>query len=303
MNIILVGKFRGKPIRYQFGGDRLRVFVCSIAFSAFVALLVSFGYQIGITNGESAELANLQEKIKLQKELIRDTRLAAQSDMNTLMARIGQMQANVTRLNALGERLVAVSDIDAKEFDFARGPAFGGPHGEKGELTVDFENVLGSLNEQLFSREQQLSLLEDVIMTKQLEKETMPKGRPIGKGWISSYYGERPDPFTGEIEMHKGIDFAAKEGSDVLAVANGVVTWSGRRYGYGNLVEINHGHGYVTRYGHNAKTLVKVGDSVKRGQTISLMGSTGRSTGPHVHFEVLKNDRHIDPIRFVQSKG
>jgi len=303
MNIILVGKFRGRPVRYQFGGDRIRVFLCSLVFTAFIGLLVSFGYHLGIINGESAELANLNGKIKLQKDLIRQTRLSAQSDMDALVARIGQMQANVTRLNALGERLVAVSDIDAKEFDFERVPALGGPHDTNSSVTVDFENVLGVLNEQLVSREQQLSLLEDIIMVKQLETETKPEGRPIGKGWISSYYGERPDPFTGKIEMHKGIDFAAKEGSDVFAVANGVVTWSGRRYGYGNLVEINHGHGYVTRYGHNAETLVEVGDSVRRGQAISLMGSTGRSTGPHVHFEVLKNDRQVDPIRFVQSKS
>ena len=159
------------------------------------------------------------------------------------------------------------------------------------------------LNEQLSSREQQLTLLEDIIMVRQLATETKPVGRPIGKGWISSYFGDRPDPFTGKIVMHKGIDFAAKDGSDIFAVADGVVTWSGKRYGYGNLVEINHGNGYVTRYGHNAETLVTVGDSVRRGQAISLMGSTGRSTGPHVHFEVLKNDRQIDPIRFVQSKS
>lgn len=303
MNIILVGNFRGKPVRYQFGGDRLRVFMCSLVFVTFVGLLVSLGYNVGIANGESADLLSLQQKIKHQKDLIRETRLTAQSDMDALMARIGQMQANVTRLNALGERLVAVSDIDAKEFDFTRVPAFGGPHEVGSQVTVDFENVLGVLNQQLFSREQQLNLLENIIMVKQLETETRPQGRPVAKGWISSYFGDRPDPFTGKIVMHKGIDFAAKNGSDILAVGNGVVTWSGRRYGYGNLVEINHGHGYITRYGHNAETLVKVGDSVKRGQIISLMGSTGRSTGPHVHFEVLKNDRQIDPLRFVQSRS
>jgi len=308
MNIILVGKFLGKPVHYQFGGKRLHVFVSSLVLAAIASLFVFVSYSLGMENGKSAQLAGLQEKIRHQKDLIRQARMTAQSDMDALMARIGRMQASVTRLNALGKRLISVSSIDDKEFDFDRipalgGPGLGGPNSESESITVDFENVLGVLNEQLSSREQQLSLLEDIIMVKQLESETRPVGRPIGKGWISSYFGERPDPFTGKIEMHKGIDFASKQGSDVLAVANGVVTWSGKRYGYGNLVEISHGNGYVTRYGHNSEMLVKVGDNVKRGQIISSMGSTGRSTGPHVHFEVLKNDRQIDPIRFVQSKS
>ena len=102
--------------------------------------------------------------------------------------------------------------------------------------------------------------------------------------------------------MHKGMDFAGKEGSKIVAVASGVITWAGERYGYGELIEINHGNGYTTRYGHNAELLVEVGDSVEKGQAISLMGLTGRSTGPHVHFEVLKNDRQVNPAKFVALK-
>jgi len=213
------------------------------------------------------------------------------------------MQANVTRLNALGQRLVVVAKLDSDEFNFEHKPAYGGPHEPDASTTMNLNTVLTDLNEQLQSREQQLSLLEDVIMRSELMKEVRPAGRPIGKGWISSYYGKRTDPFSGKIEMHKGMDFAGKKGSEVIAVASGVVTWSGERYGYGNLVEINHGNGYVTRYGHNEEIVVQIGDSVERGQMISKMGSTGRSTGPHVHFEVLLNDRQIDPIRFVQSKA
>jgi murein DD-endopeptidase MepM/ murein hydrolase activator NlpD len=209
----------------------------------------------------------------------------------------------VTRLNALGQRLVVVSKLDSDEFDFEHKPAYGGPHEPDADTAINLNTVLTDLNEQLQSREQQLSLLEDIIMRSELKKEARPAGRPIEKGWISSYYGKRTGPFSGKIEMHKGMDFAGKKGSNVKAVASGVVTWSGERYGYGNLVEINHGNGYVTRYGHNDEIVVKLGDSVERGQTISKMGSTGRSTGPHVHFEVLLNDRQIDPIRFVQSKA
>jgi murein DD-endopeptidase MepM/ murein hydrolase activator NlpD len=129
----------------------------------------------------------------------------------------------------------------------------------------------------------------------------VPAGRPITSGWLSSYFGIRTDPFTGKKERHKGLDFAGKLGSDVVAVASGVVTWAGRRYGYGNLVEINHGNGYSTRYGHNDKITVKVGDAVKKGQIIAKMGSTGRSTGPHVHFEVLHKGKQVDPMSYIKT--
>jgi murein DD-endopeptidase MepM/ murein hydrolase activator NlpD len=139
-------------------------------------------------------------------------------------------------------------------------------------------------------------------MNSKLAETLHPAGKPIKKGWISSYYGMRNDPFSGKRTMHKGMDFAGKEGSEVVAVAAGVVTWSGKRSGYGKLVEINHGKGYITRYGHNKTVLVNVGDRVKQGQTISRMGSSGRSTGPHVHFEVLLNDKVVNPTKYIQAK-
>ncbi len=261
------------------------------------------GFWWGYTTKEIVQLTEIEGKIEEEKALIAQTRKDAQSDLDALAAHIGQMQANVTRLNALGQRLVVVAKLDSDEFDFENKPAYGGPHESEAGATMDLNTVLTDLNDELQSREQQLSLLEDVIMRSELMKEARPTGRPINKGWISSYYGMRNDPFSGKLDMHKGMDFAGKKGSDVIAVASGVVTWSGERYGYGNLVEINHGNGYVTRYGHNEEILVKIGDSVERGQPISKMGSTGRSTGPHVHFEVLLNDRKVDPIRFVQSKA
>jgi len=124
-------------------------------------------------------------------------------------------------------------------------------------------------------------------------------GRPVSKGWLSSYYGIRKDPFNGRPAMHKGVDFAGKTGSGVIATGAGIVTWSGVRSGYGNLVEIDHGNGLRTRYGHAASLNVEVGDVVTKGQVVALMGSTGRSTGAHVHYEVLKNGQQIDPLPFV----
>ena len=135
----------------------------------------------------------------------------------------------------------------------------------------------------------------------ELQQKVLPTGRPIKKGWMSSFYGMRNDPFTGKRDFHKGVDFAGKLGSDVTSVAAGVVTWSGDRYGFGMMVEIDHGNGYSTRYGHNLENLVKVGDKVRKGQTIAKMGTSGRSTGPHVHFEVLYNGRAVNPKKYIHA--
>lgn len=298
MNIIFVGKFRGRPLRCQLDGSR-QLITLSLIISLFAGLLVTSGYWYGKTQAAANELATLQLDISKQKNMIKQARDSAESELDALALRLGKMQANVIRLNALGQRLVKVSKLDAKEFNFKDAPSYGGPNEIDSIASMNFDNLITDLDEQLNSREQQLAVLEEVIMNRQLRSESKPRGRPIVKGWTSSYYGKRTDPFTGKLAMHKGMDFAGKEGSKVVAVASGVITWSGDRYGYGKLIEINHGNGYTTRYGHNAKLLVAVGDSVEKGHAISLMGSTGRSTGPHVHFEVLKNDRQVNPAKYV----
>lgn len=303
MNIIFVGKYRGNPLRCQLDGSR-QMFAFAAIISLFATLLLSAGYWYGNTHAAANALVALENDISKQKNLIHEARLSAESELDALAARIGKMQANVIRLNALGQRLVRVAKLDGKEFDFKNAPAYGGPNEIESvaSASMDFDNVVADLDKKLSSREEQLDVLEDVIMNRQLRDESKPRGRPITKGWTSSYYGKRADPFTGKIAMHKGMDFAGKEGSGIVSVASGVVTWAGDRYGYGHLVEINHGNGYSTRYGHNAELAVTVGDTVVKGQVISYMGSTGRSTGPHVHFEVLKNDRQVNPATFVASK-
>ncbi|MDH5387324.1 MAG: M23 family metallopeptidase [Gammaproteobacteria bacterium] len=298
MNIIFVGKYRGKPVRWQIG-----LMASSVLFSGFLSIMAVTGFWWGTSSGQMNQLADVERELIQQKSMITKARTNAQSELDALAARLGLMQAHVTRLDALGERLVTISKLDSKEFNFTHNPALGGPRESESSVSLEFENVLNDLSDQLDSREQQLSILEDVLMSKQVKKETRPSGKPIIKGWTSSYYGKRTDPFSGKLEMHKGMDFAGREGSEIVAVSAGVITWASSRYGYGNLVEINHGHGYTTRYGHNAKILVKVGDAVEKGQAISLMGSTGRSTGPHVHYEVLLNGRQVDPLNFVQASS
>jgi murein DD-endopeptidase MepM/ murein hydrolase activator NlpD len=304
MNVIFVGKLKGKHLRFQFEGKQILAGFTII--SLFTCLLVGSAYWYGNTHATVSELVLLENDISQQKNLIEEARFNAESELDALAGRLGKMQANVIRLNALGQRLVAVAKLDAKEFDFINPPSYGGPHetavsetGVTEARNINLDSVIAKLGEQLASREEQLDVLEEVIMSRQLRKASTPRGRPIKKGWLSSYYGKRADPFSGKMAMHKGVDFAGKEDSEVISVASGVVTWASERYGYGHLVEINHGNGYTTRYGHNNALLVSVGDSVEKGQAISLMGSTGRSTGPHVHFEVLKNGAQVNPNKFV----
>jgi murein DD-endopeptidase MepM/ murein hydrolase activator NlpD len=301
MNIIVVSKYKGRPYRLQVGSpvQLALLFVFGLLLAAAIALL---GYWWGHSSSSSDHVSSLQGEIKLQRELIDQTRFNAQADLDALAARLGQIQAHATRLNALGQKLVKIAKLDPGEFNFDESPGVGGPdEGETG-AKLEFGGEIDRVISELDDREQQLTVLESILMTSHMKEEVYPDGRPIRIGWISSYYGTRTNPFSGRLQFHKGVDFAAKSGSDVLAVAGGVVTWSGERYGYGNLVEINHGNGYVTRYGHNSRNLVQVGDTVKKGQIVAEMGSTGRSTGPHVHFEVLKNNRQINPLQFVQAQ-
>jgi len=160
---------------------------------------------------------------------------------------------------------------------------------------------MAQLGTQLDDREAQLGVLQNVLSNQNLSDRVYPKGRPVLSGYMSSYFGRRTDPFTGKPANHQGVDFAGKAGAEIIAVADGVVTWSSDRYGFGNLVEINHGNGYSTRYAHNEENLVAVGEEVRKGQTVALMGDTGRATGPNLHFEVLRNGQRVNPANFIRQ--
>lgn len=275
-----------------------------IAPLAFLAL----GYVVGAKHGTLAPGAlyeNLYSEIQVQRAKVDDSVRNARDNMNALTLRLGQMQAQAIRLDALGDRLTKMADLDKGEFNFKRRPGVGGPESNDklAPLPVsDFVSALETLSRQLENRGQQLSVLEALLMNRNLQAEVFPAGRPVESGWISSYFGNRTDPFKGGMGHHGGIDFAGKDGSSIKVVASGIVTFAGERGGYGNLVEVDHGNGYSTRYGHCKEILVSVGDTVKKGQEISLMGSTGHSTGPHLHFEVVHNGTIVNPREYVDAK-
>ena len=270
----------------------------------------SGGYWYSSVTGSGvsvSEMAALQQELDLHRNAIDDTRQQSEDTLDALAIRMGQMNARVIRLDALGRRLTDMAQLEAGEFDFDSEPAVGGPEepytdgaGIGAPQVVAAMEQLGS---DLDTREAQLGVLENVLMSQNLSARVYPQGRPVKAGWMSSYFGKRTDPFTGKPANHRGVDFAGKEGAEVIAVADGVVTWSADRYGYGQLVEINHGNGYATRYAHNSENLVKVGDEVRKGQTVALMGDTGRATGPNLHFEVLQNGRRVNPVKFIRHNA
>ena len=309
MNVVIFGKGFGKPRQLNLSGLSASIAALLCAGAVCVAAFTG-GYLYSTHTGSGisiSEVATVTNELQLQRGNIDTIRQANEDTLDALAIRIGQMNARIIRLDALGRRLTDMADLDDGEFDFNSDPALGGPE----EPVATGSNVavpevveaMQSLNQQLGDREAQLSVLESVLMNQNLKARVYPQGRPVQSGWISSYFGKRTDPFTGKPANHTGIDFAGKRGAEVAAVADGVVTWSSDRYGYGVMVEINHGNGYATRYAHNLENLVTVGDEVRKGQAVALMGESGRATGPNLHFEVLKNGQRVNPVNFIRESS
>ena len=302
MNVIFLSKREGRARQLDLARP-LTLTVVAIVVLGFLGSAFALGVQLGRGNHERLVLSDTVRfgtVLAEQKKQIEDLKQQLQLRVDAMAMRLGEMNAHVIRLDALGKRLTEMADIDSREFNFDRDPPRGGPEGEGTSAEIpDLSSMLSQLEQRVDLRESQLSALENLILARELKQEIHPEGRPVANGFISSYFGERSDPFDGREAFHKGVDFAATQGSNVTAVAAGVVTWAGERSGYGKLIEINHGDGFVTRYAHNERTLVTVGQTVKRGEPVALMGSTGRSTGPHVHFEVLRNGRQVNPLSFT----
>lgn len=233
-----------------------------------------------------------------------DTDLADQQNesVSDFYARqLGGLQAETIRLRMFSERLAEIAGFDSGSFTLDEHPGQGGIDQDGTPLSSDaLDRGIQKLSKELQTQEDALAALEEYLLTQDTIAASIPTGKPVEDGWVSSFYGYRIDPFNGKKTFHEGLDIAGKSGSNVLSVADGIVTWVGERGGYGGLVEVDHGNGYVTRYAHNKTIKVKKGDRVTKGETLALMGSTGRSTGPHVHFEVLQNGQHVNPYNFVK---
>jgi murein DD-endopeptidase MepM/ murein hydrolase activator NlpD len=228
---------------------------------------------------------------------------ASQQDAidNFYAKQLGGLQAETIRLRMLSQRLAEIAGFDTTEFTLDEHPAQGGIDDDGMLLSSDaLDSGIQQLSLDLESQSHTLAALEEYLITQDSIAAGIPQGKPVEEGWVSSFYGYRVDPFNGKKTFHHGLDIAGKSGSPVAAVADGIVSWVGSRGGYGGLVEVDHGNGYVTRYAHNKTIKVKKGELVNKGDVVALMGSTGRSTGPHVHFEVLRDGKHINPYNFIK---
>ncbi|MBK6453741.1 MAG: M23 family metallopeptidase [Proteobacteria bacterium] len=300
MNLRIVTGSSGRTTQIDLTGPRL-LLASVLVVGIFIAGLALGRFLLG-GNAEQRAYARAMAQ---QKTDLQAARGQIDGKVDALAARIGSLNAQLIRLDALGRRLTDLAGLDRGEFDFAKPPPAGGPEGQEaqgGSVQVpELTAVLDTLEEQINDRAQQLGALEMVMASRELGQRIMPGGLPLIGGWISSHFGHRSDPFTGRGAFHAGVDFAGPTGSRVIAVGPGVVTYSGWKQGYGNVVEITHPTGYVTRYGHNSRNLVPVGRSVQKNDAIAVIGSTGRSTGTHVHFEVLRDGNVLNPMKYLDA--
>ncbi|MEH6671136.1 M23 family metallopeptidase [Halopseudomonas sp.] len=228
----------------------------------------------------------------------------SQAQLAHMTQQLARLQTRLSRLDALGERLTELAELSDGEFDFSSEPGLGGPELRNKSMSqeTDVQEVIDRLADRIDNRTQQMKLLEQLIMNRSVDSNAMLDFVPVQEGYVSSSFGRRSDPITGRIAMHTGTDFSAPRGTPIFAVGAGVVTFSGRNGAYGNMVEISHGDGYKTRYAHAHELKVEKGDLVSKGQQIATVGSTGRSTGPHLHFEVYRNGMAVNPARYIALK-
>lgn len=303
MNIIIVSNRMAKTRSISLGGKQIALallvlmVLTMLVASALQNVLLRFAPQ---SLGDAARTMLLSGREAEQQK----QQAYLQSSLQAMAAKVGQMQAQMQRLDALGGRLAKLSGMNPAEFSFDKPAAQGGPlltsatH-EVG--IVDLEQELQNLTLVVSDRGDKLSALQTMLMQNQLNQKLLPSVAPVKEGWYSSNFGWRVDPFNGQSAMHEGVDYVVPEGTPIYASAGGVVAYSDNHPSYGNMVEIEHGNDIITRYAHASKLLVKVGQVVRRGEKIAEVGSTGRSTGNHLHFEVRYKGSAQNPVRFLKN--
>ena len=283
-------------LAYKLRFHALRRPLAAVGAVLAVGVLLGAGGRsaVGLAEVEAMQATDASRQAELDK-----VRREAQHEVNALAARLAELQAQANRLNALGARLTRSGQLQDGEFEFDKPVGQGGAGRASDMPPGELRRRIVLLEGQYRDADTQLSVLESLLFNRELDRNAVPSRDPIAGSYITSGFGGRADPFGGGSQFHKGIDFEADVGDPVLAVADGVVSYSGVRSGYGNVVEVDHGNGYVTRYAHNSRLTRSVGDLVRSGQEIAKAGSSGRSTGAHVHFEVWQDGVVVNPRKFL----
>jgi len=304
VNIILVSNRFAKARSINLTGTRLSG-ILILGLALFLVAVLMAQYAIvrlqpnSISNELRSWLASAQQAEQLKQQAY------MRESLDAMAKRLGEMQAQLLRLDGLGTRLAKLTGMKPQEFSFSEKPAQGGPYiPAPMQRDVSLESMNQQLNELtslVGDRGDKLVALETLLMQNSLSKKMLPSVAPITSGWYSSNFGWRIDPFTGKNAMHEGVDYMVPEGTPIYASAGGIVVYADTHPQYGNMVEIDHGNEVITRYAHASKILVKVGQVVRRGQKLAEVGSTGRSTGNHLHFEVRYKGMAQNPVRFLQK--
>lgn len=301
--------------------------VLGLAIAAISATAIQLHERFSHHRQVARAVADWRSGIIDQQAAVTSLQQQQSAENEAISKQLANMQGRLWRMEALGQWVTEATGLDAGEFDFTAPPAQGGPVREAPTACAlmggtragtaltqqpqcqdavlprtDLQVRLNELAGQIRQREGEFELFEALLKTPADNAGQDASVRPVNWGWVSSPYGQRIDPISGKMAWHTGVDFAGRKGSDIVAVDRGIVVFAGRRAGYGNLVELAHLDGHVTRYGHQATLAVRRGDIVRQGQVIGSMGDTGRSTGPHVHFEVLRNGRHLSPMKYLKDR-
>jgi murein DD-endopeptidase MepM/ murein hydrolase activator NlpD len=303
VHIILVSSGLAKSRSWTLTNRHLlagAVFMALLLFSLTLAL-----FWITVRHATEFKLPLLDSLVlSAQEAQRRKTEEFLRENLNAMAVKLGQMQAQLMRLDALGERLSTLAGLKPGEFRFTEQPGRGGAMSSippKDLSMAEFNRQLDQLSRQMENRSDSLGILESQLFDAKVKKKLMPTIPPVDAAYSASSYGWRIDPFNGMLAMHEGVDFPVDIGTPVFAAAGGVVIYSGPHPQYGFLVEIDHGNDFTTRYAHCSRVLVREGEVVQRGSKIAESGSTGRATGPHLHFEVRYRTVAQNPIRFLQA--
>ncbi len=296
----------GQTKTYRLSKAKLRLMAAAALLLICVCIAGAYSLYANYSLRQDLQLAretlNHERQVFAKQKLAFEASLKAeQNKMNVYARSVGQMQARLARLDSLGKRLIQSSSISPSEFNFDVQPAFGGPRIPVASNTPDLDlfSQIEQVGSEIDALNSKLVAVNYLLQDDLEEKNARPHTWPTEGGWLSSHFGVRLDPFTGQKAMHKGVDIANRFGAPVLAASRGVVIFAGKMKGYGYLVEIEHGYGFRTRYGHMSAANVTVGDIVEANQMIGRIGSSGRSTGPHLHYEVHRNGRAINPATFI----